>query len=117
MRIYTTVQASEEACQHIEDAARGLSYTITTVAAPVQVEGFVHGTPFYFRARGTGYRMAISEDAAVLPNHMTEKDAGFFVRAVVDDELELNEVEDMIERFAALYLEHRKSTRPLSMST
>lgn len=117
MRTYTTVELHGEPCEHIEDDVHGLSYTFTTVAAPIQAEGLVHGVPFYFKARGTGYRMAISEGVAVLPQHMTEKDKGFYVQAVVADELSLDEAEDMIERLADQYLERRKEKRPVLMST
>lgn len=34
---------------------------------PVQGDGFINGLPFYFRARGDGWKMSIAQDPAVDP--------------------------------------------------
>ena len=44
-----------------------LSYCFTTLAAPVQVEGFVAGRPFYFRARHKHWPFAVSERDDINP--------------------------------------------------
>ena len=111
MKTRTTIEIDGEPCQHVEDDERRLSYTFTIIAAPLQVEGTIQGTPFYFRARGDRYRFAVSEDENISPVAMKAGDPGFYTSVDLPDAdcLSFDEAEDVIERLTDQYLRERKT--------
>lgn len=111
MKTRTTIEVDGEPCHHVEDGGRGLVYTFTTVAAPMQAEGTIQGTPFYFKARGDRYRFAVSEDQNISPVVMKAGDPGFYTAVDLPDAdcLSFEEAEVVIERLTDQYLRERKT--------
>ncbi|HEX8210452.1 MAG TPA: hypothetical protein VF584_09785 [Longimicrobium sp.] len=94
-----------------------LTFHFTTAAVPVQAEGTVDGSPFYFRARHDTWEFAVSEDPAVDAATIQSEEHGFYRTAVypggprASSYLPLAEAEALIRRCASEYLESQRRGR------
>ena len=89
---------------------KGLDYTFTCTASPVQAEGTINGKAFYFRSRHEHWTFAVSEDSNINPIDIESSEQGFFIEKQYGNKsydasyMPLDEAKRIIENCAKIYL-------------